>query len=96
MDSEASAPEALRHALNRAAASLKETFNQRLSGLYGTVLASPGTVLALFVVISAVFAQQGMAFQEQIDGDVEIFLPTGHRQPIYCSKCVRNGPPILR
>ena len=77
MDSEASAPEALRHALDRAAASLKETFNQRLSGLYGTVLASPGTVLALFVVISAVFAQQGMAFQEQIDGDVEIFLPDG-------------------
>ena len=42
-----------------------------------TVLASPGTILALFVIISAVFAQQGMAFQEQIDDDVEIFLPDG-------------------
>jgi predicted RND superfamily exporter protein len=41
------------------------------------VLASPGTVLLLFVVISAVFAQQGMAFQQQIDDDVEIFLPDG-------------------
>ena len=77
MDSEASATEALRHALERTAASLKETFNQRLNGLYTTVLASPGTVLLLFIVISAVFAQQGMAFQEQIDDDVEIFLPDG-------------------
>ena len=77
MDSEASATEALRHALDRAAAAMKDTFQQRLSALYSTVLASPGTVLTLFIVISAVFAQQGMAFQEQIDGDVEIFLPDG-------------------
>ena len=77
MDSGASAVEALRHAMDKIAESLKEGFNQRLSNLYSTVLASPGTVLLLFVVISAVFAQQGMAFQQQIDDDVEIFLPDG-------------------
>ena len=31
----------------------------------------------MFIIISAVFAQQGMAFQDQIDDDVEIFLPDG-------------------
>ena len=77
MDSEASATEALRHVLDRATTSVKETFNQRLNALYSTVLASPGTILTLFIVISSVFAVQGMAFQEQIDGDVEIFLPDG-------------------
>ena len=77
MDSEASALEALRHALERAFKAAKESFTNRLDSLYSTVLASPGTILALFVIISAVFAQQGMAFQEQIDDDVEIFLPDG-------------------
>ena len=77
MDSEASALDGLRHALERMADSAKSTFNTRLDSLYTTVLASPGTILALFIIISAVFAQQGVAFQEQIDGDVEIFLPDG-------------------
>ena len=65
MDSGASALDALRHAFDNAAHALKTTFNDRLSGVYSTVLATPGTVLLLFVVISAVFAQQGMAFQQQ-------------------------------
>ena len=77
MDSEASALDALRHALERASIAAKESFSNRLDSLYTTVLASPGTILALFVIISAVFAQQGMAFEEQIDDDVEIFLPDG-------------------
>ena len=69
--------DSLAHALERMSTSLKSTFNARLDSLYTTVLASPGTILALFIIISAVFAQQGLAFQEQIDGDVEIFLPDG-------------------
>lgn len=77
MDSEVSALDALRLAADRTATNLKRTFSQQLEKLYATVLASPGTVLLLFVVISAVFAQQGMAFQQQIDDDVEIFLPDG-------------------
>ena len=77
MDSGASALDALRHATERAATTLKQEFNQRLEGLYTTVLASPGTIVVLFLIISAVFAQQGLAFQDQIDDDVEIFLPDG-------------------
>ena len=94
MESEASALDGLRHALERMAASMKSTFNARLDSLYTTVLASPGTILALFIIISAVFAQQGVAFQEQIDGDVEIFLPMAHHPPICCLKFARNGQPI--
>ena len=77
MDSEASALDALRHALDRTASSMKATFNDRLNQLYDTVLTSPGTVLTLFLVVSSIFAVQGMAFQNQIDDDVEIFLPDG-------------------
>ena len=77
MDSDTSAIAALRHAADRTAENMKKTFNSKLYNLYSTVLASPGTILVLFIIISAVFAQQGMAFQDQIDDDVEIFLPDG-------------------
>ena len=77
MDSGDTGLDGLRQAMERGAAVIKQGVNQRLGNLYSTVLASPGTVLLLFVVISAVFAQQGMSFQQQIDDDVEIFLPDG-------------------
>ena len=77
MESGPSTADALREAVDRMAHSLKSSLTQRLENLYSTVLASPGTVLLLFVVISAVFAQQGLVFQQQIDDDVEIFLPDG-------------------
>lgn len=77
MESGPSTADALREAFDKMAHSLKSSLTQRLENLYSTVLASPGTVLLLFVVISAVFAQQGLVFQQQIDDDVEIFLPDG-------------------
>ena len=95
MDSEASALDGLRQALERSAASMKQVFNARLDALYTTVLASPGTILALFIIISAVFAQQGMAFQDQIDDDVEIFFPTVPHPPTFCWRFEPNGPPTL-
>ena len=50
---------------------------QSLDNMYGNVLTSPATVVILLIIISAFFAQQGMSFQDQIDDDVEIFLPDG-------------------
>ncbi|MBT60833.1 MAG: hypothetical protein CMA63_04685 [Euryarchaeota archaeon] len=50
---------------------------RRVESMYGSILASPATVVILLVVIAAFFAQQGLAFQDQIDDDVEIFLPDG-------------------
>ena len=45
---------------------------QSLDKMYTNVLTSPATVVILLVIIAAFFAQQGMAFQSQIDDDVEI------------------------
>ena len=50
---------------------------RRIDKFYGSILASPSTVVILLLVVAAFFAQQGMSFQEQIDDDVEIFLPDG-------------------
>jgi predicted RND superfamily exporter protein len=50
---------------------------RRLDDMYSTVLASPMTVLVLLLIITAFFAQQGLDFQDQIEDDVEIFLPEG-------------------
>ena len=55
----------------------KDGYDAAVDRLYTTVLSTPATVLILFLLISGVFAQQGLAFQEQIDDDVEIFLPDG-------------------
>ena len=56
---------------------VSKSTNDRLDTLYGNILASPATVVILLVIIAAFFAQQGMSFQDQIDDDVEIFLPDG-------------------
>ncbi len=48
---------------------------QRLQSVYTTTLQSPGTVVILLVIFTAFFAQQGASFQDQIEDDVEIFLP---------------------
>jgi predicted RND superfamily exporter protein len=55
----------------------RELTMRRVDRVYSSILASPATVVILLVIIAAFFAQQGLTFQEQIDGDVEIFLPDG-------------------
>ena len=50
---------------------------RRVDSAYSSILASPATVVILLVIVAAFFAQQGLTFQEQIDDDVEIFLPDG-------------------
>ena len=54
-----------------------EATMRRVDSAYSSILASPATVVILLVIVAAFFAQQGLTFQEQIDGDVEIFLPDG-------------------
>jgi len=56
---------------------VSHTTNKKLDSLYSNILASPATVVIILVIVSAFFAQQGMSFQDQIDDDVEIFLPDG-------------------
>ena len=77
MKSEASGLDTALEQLAIAKQRAKNWTNQRLDGLYSNVLKSPGTILVLLLVITGIFAQQGMSFQQQIDDDVEIFLPDG-------------------
>ena len=77
MDSSPSPWESVSNTLERFASGIKSRSHERLDALYSNALKSPGTIVLLFVVLSAVFAQQGMAFQEQFDDDFEIFLPDG-------------------
>ena len=77
MKSEASGLETALEQLSLANQRVRKWANIRLDGLYSNVLKSPVTILVLLLVITGVFAQQGMEFQQQIDDDVEIFLPDG-------------------
>jgi len=63
--------------LGRVQSALANGTMRRLDDMYSTVLASPMTVLVLLLIITAFFAQQGLDFQDQIEDDVEIFLPEG-------------------
>ena len=51
--------------------------SKRTEQLYRSVLASPVIFVMLLVIIAAFLGQRGMSFQDQIEDDVEIFLPDG-------------------
>lgn len=55
----------------------KEGSIKRLDSMYDNILASPMMVVVLLILIAGAFGSQGLDFQEQIDDDVEIFLPDG-------------------
>ena len=61
--------------------SLKESINEyaskRTEQLYRSVLASPAIFVMLLIIIATFLGQRGMDFQDQIEDDVEIFLPDG-------------------
>jgi len=61
--------------------SWKESVNgyasKRTEQLYRSVLASPVIFVMLLLIIAAFLGQRGMSFQDQIEDDVEIFLPDG-------------------
>ena len=44
---------------------------------YSTILRSPGLIVAILILISALTVKPAMNFQDQINGDVEIYLPDG-------------------
>jgi predicted RND superfamily exporter protein len=51
--------------------------SKRTEQLYRTVLASPAIFVLLLIIIATFLGQQGLQFQDQIEDDVEIFLPDG-------------------
>ena len=44
---------------------------------YSMILRSPGLIVAILILISALTIRPAMDFQDQINGDVEIYLPDG-------------------
>ena len=44
---------------------------------YSMILRSPGLIVAILILISALTIRPAMNFQDQINGDVEIYLPDG-------------------
>jgi len=46
-----------------------------VEGMYNAALTSPRMLLAVCIIVAAVLGNVGLSFQEQIDDDVEIFLP---------------------
>ena len=44
---------------------------------YSMILRSPGLIVAILILISALTIKPAMDFQDQINGDVEIYLPDG-------------------
>ena len=44
---------------------------------YSAVLRSPGLIVALLLLTTALIGKDAMSFEQQINGDVEIYLPDG-------------------
>ena len=44
---------------------------------YSAILRSPGFIIALLLLLTALIGKDAMSFEQQINGDVEIYLPDG-------------------
>ena len=69
--------EPVREQMNKWQKDVNSYARKRTEQMYRTVLASPAIFVMLLVVIAAFLGQRGLDFQNQIEDDVEIFLPDG-------------------
>jgi hypothetical protein len=60
---------------DRVANLAKARLERGFEGMYTAALTSPRMVLVVCLIIAGMLGQVGLSFQEQIDDDVEIFLP---------------------
>jgi len=56
---------------------ISETFEDGLERTYSALLEAPKITLILMLLLTAWFANMGSTFQDQIEDDVEVFLPEG-------------------
>ena len=54
---------------------VKSGIEDSLDSMYTQLLAQPKTTLLIMIIISSWFANIGSTFQDQIEDDLEIFLP---------------------
>ena len=60
------------------AADVMHSAYRRLNELsYSAILRSPGIIVAILLLLTSVVGKYAMDFQQQINGDVEIYLPEG-------------------
>ena len=60
------------------AADITHSAYRRLNELsYSAILRSPGIIVAILLLLTSVVGKYAMDFQQQINGDVEIYLPEG-------------------
>ena len=60
------------------AAEITHSAYRRLNELsYSAILRSPGIIVAILLLLTSVVGKYAMDFQQQINGDVEIYLPEG-------------------
>ena len=69
------AMKSIRQLGDRAANLAKARMEQGFEGMYTAALTSPRMVLVVCLIIAGMLGQVGLSFQDQIDDDVEIFLP---------------------
>ena len=69
------AVKSIRQLGDRAANLAKARMEQGFEGMYTAALTSPRMVLVVCLIIAGMLGQVGLSFQDQIDDDVEIFLP---------------------
>ena len=63
--------------VDRFSTSLSHRVRKLLDNSYRTVLAAPVVTIAFMLLISSWFAYEALDFEDQIVGDVEIYLPEG-------------------
>ena len=64
-------------AINRTSDLFSRTAIRTAELSYSMILRSPGLIVAILILISALTIKPAMNFQDQINGDVEIYLPDG-------------------
>lgn len=65
----------VRVAINATIRRAGKGLERQAEGIYDAALASPRMLIAVCIILAAVLGNLGLSFQDQIDDDVEIFLP---------------------
>ena len=67
--------EGVQQAMQKASEKVRQTVDGAMDSGYAQILSQPKTTLVLMIIMSAWFTNVGAGFQDQIEDDVEIFLP---------------------
>lgn len=55
----------------------RDAIQDRLDGIYATLLKAPQATLIIIILLTSWLGYRALAFEQQIEGDVEVYLPDG-------------------